>query len=412
MAEKDNTPSTESQAGLTVDTSNMSDEIKALHEEGLVKLETEAPKGGEDSAPPAPTTEPKPEESEGEKPIQEPKAKEEPKVEKEEPVTEPVVPVAQPSLDEMSGGKYKTPQELKTAIERLSELEEFNKTSIKDPSDYIKKAYELEQAGGNLGLFNKVNSVDIDKLSNEEAISLRHQWESKISASDANYTVRNEYMIDKENSGADSEDDDYAVKKVQFEHEKRVAGINLEKDGNAARDFLGSYKAEAYKAPVIDTEKETADQLKKQEDQKLADIKANDDRIESWKPAVDKAMESFKNREYQINDKGITSVYEIPEDKQAELRKYANELVENVNVPNDPKFHEWLETEIDKQFWATNKIIITKSIAEKARSITDEAWMSESNNPSAKVKEELPETEPDIDEKNLQKIKKIEGFPT
>lgn len=208
------------------------------------------------------------------------------------PTPEPT-PAPAPTVDIESiikgkfDGKFSSLDELAEAYRSAEEQ------AKRDPfaSDWIRNLNKAVSEGVDPSVYMEVSNVDIDKLSEADAIILQMRWKEGLSREDAEFLVNRKYRL-----GGDDEVD-------PSDPDVREAAINLKLEGKNAKEFLGKYKQEALTSPL---------------EKRQAELKS------AWKPVIPSVLDKYKT----FSVEGKTGKYDFP--VSPEIMGKAQELLNSV----------------------------------------------------------------------------------
>jgi len=312
----------------------------------------------------------------------------------EEPVNEEVTPEGDSLstddyLSSITGGRFANEESFSEFFNKSGETEtaltnlqgQFNELKIKSEvspfaNDGIKELNAIVQNGGDAQKYMRLSSVKIDDLSNQEALSLKLQYDNGLSKSDADYRVSRKYRLSETDALNDSEHADHDL--------AREASIDLKVEGQSARESLLGSRLDLMKAAVpatvVDLEAEKA--------QKKTEMDAH---IETFKPQVSKLTDSMQTVEFKANN-GKTTFEYSPEGFTKELTEHLNGMIREVGIPNNEDGLGVLQQLAKNHIIVRHFEDILEGVAEQARTITDEEWLKDVNNPSAVNVHKNPES--------------------
>ncbi len=179
-------------------------------------------------------------------------------------------------LDEKSGGKYKTYEELEEALTTESSSVEFANEQIAKLNDYVAK-------GGNVNEYLRTQTANYDDMSEQDIVKSFMRFNNPdLDGSEIELLFSDKYKLD---------EDEYT------EDEIRLSNIKLKQASNKARAELKKFQSDN-STPEVQRDLE-AEQAKIEENQKV------------WRGKVDNNMKEFKNVEFDINDKGEKFSFEL-----------------------------------------------------------------------------------------------------
>lgn len=173
------------------------------------------------------------------------------------PVTEPApaAPQINDYLKGIAGGRFENLEALNSHIGDL----EAKVATEPFANEYIKGLNEAVKNGVDADVYHQVANIDPKKVSDREALILKLQWDSKLTAEEAAQFVDGEYRL-----GEDENAEDAAVKHAR---------IRAKVEASKAREFITAHRADALTPPIE----------KVMEQQKVA-----------WTPEVSKVAAQFK----------------------------------------------------------------------------------------------------------------------
>lgn len=215
---------------------------------------------------------------------EQPEVKETPEAKVEEPITptpEPTPTVAQPTdIEAIINGKFDG--RFKSLDEVVESYRALESEAKKDPfaSEWIRNLNKAVAEGVDPSVYMEVSNVDIDKLSEADAIILQMQWKEGLSREDAEFLVNRKYRLGGEDEIDPSDPD------------AREAAINLKLEGKNAKEFLGKYKQEALTSPL---------------EKRQAELKS------AWEPVIPTVLDKFKT----LSIDAKTGKYDFPVSPEA-----------------------------------------------------------------------------------------------
>lgn len=258
------------------------------------------------------------------------KAEETPVVKTEEKTVDKPAEI-QPTFDESKyifetfGGKFKSKDELLSAIGEIEkvtdlskQLEVYQKEYIK-PTDLARKINEIEQAKGDVNLFLKFNSIDLNKLSDADAIKYRLQWEKGLSPEEADLFVSHQYKVD-------TVEDEITGEKKPNEEQLKVAGIKMKLEGGEAKSYIQKLQVQSAQTPDV--------------------AKIESERIEKWKPAIGEIANSAKDIKFsvefpsELNMDKVDFAYSLDGEEMKEITKFVSDATKYPNFFYDEKSKE------------------------------------------------------------------------
>lgn len=150
------------------------------------------------------------------------------------PTTEPAPAPVQPNdfFKGIAGGRFETLEALNSHIGDL----EAKVATEPFANEYIKGLNEAVKNGVDAEVYHQVANVDPKKISDREALILKLQWDSKLTAEEAAQYVDGEYRL-----GEDENAEDAAVKHAR---------IKAKVEASKARDFITAHRADALTPPI------------------------------------------------------------------------------------------------------------------------------------------------------------------
>jgi len=213
------------------------------------------------------------------------------------------------------GGKFKSVDELE------SYLTEVEQKASKDPfaNDLVRNLNKAIAEGIDPDVYMYATSLDIDQMSDKEALILRLQFQNKeLSREDAEFIVSRDYRLSDDEGEPDMSDPDV-----------REAQIRLKIEAPKAKDFLNDYKAQSLESPV---------------ERRMAEL------TEAWTPEIPKVVDEMKT--FTVNSKAGT--FSIPASEEA-IKSAQSLLTEVINSG-------LLDTMPDKEGREVAKAIVEKEI--------------------------------------------------
>jgi hypothetical protein len=187
-------------------------------------------------------------------------------------------------------GRFKSIDELE------SYLTEVETKANKDPfaNDLVRDLNKAIEQGVDPDLYLAVSQLDVEELSEKEALVLEMQWKKGLSQEDAEFLVERNYKLDSDLDELDMSDPDV-----------REAQIRLKLDAQEAKDFLGQYKKDALVPPAEKLQAELT---------------------QAWTPVIPQVMDKWKT--FQVTSKSGT--YNIPA-SDAAIQSAQSLLTEVIN---------------------------------------------------------------------------------
>lgn len=165
-------------------------------------------------------------------------------------------------------GKFKSFDELESYVKDIE-----TKAS-KDPfaNDLVRNLNKAISEGIDPELYLELSSMDINSLSERDALVLEMQWKKGLSLEDAEFLVDRTYKLGDGDYEPDTNDPDV-----------REAQIRLKLDAQEAKNFLGSYKTEALTSPFEKRQREVS---------------------EAWNPVIPQVLDKWKT--FKVESKAGT----------------------------------------------------------------------------------------------------------
>jgi len=206
------------------------------------------------------------------------------------PVSQPAPTIPTPTFD--LNGKFDN--RFKSLDEVETYLRDIEAKANQDPfaNELVRNLNKAIQEGVDPELYMAVSQIDVNELSQKEALVLKMQWEKGLSFEDAEFIVNRTYKLEDTEEEPDMSDPDV-----------REAQIRLGLDAQEAKEFLGKYKQEALQSPYEKMQQELT---------------------QAWTPVIPKVLENWKT--FQVNSK--VGSFNIPVSEGA--MKAANELLTEV----------------------------------------------------------------------------------
>lgn len=230
-------------------------------------------------------------------------------------------------LNEKFGGKFKSSDEVLNKLKDFDDLstkltsaeakaKDFEMKSAQSPfvNDYVKGLNDFISKGGDPYIYQKVAGLDLDKLSEKDALVLKYRFQHNMKKEDAEFKVQRKYML-----GSDVDETDPDV---------REARIDLALEGAEAKKFLTQYKADQLKVPG-----NPQDQLKEQQEQHVLQVKQ---RVESWKPHQQNLLKDLGKVTIPLDDKGEqTLVFDVPKETLSQIENHWGKVLEGADLKPD-----------------------------------------------------------------------------
>lgn len=271
---------------------------------------------------------------------------------------------------------FKTKSELNDALEKLKKIPDYEKSIgeltqyktdtngfIKPANPFIAQMNEAVAKGIDMNLWMKVQAMDVEKMSPQQAQMLFLMEKHKLTPEQASLKLEYEYKLDKASQDllklSETKPDDLTDEEVNQLRAIKIAQTNLQIDGNTAKEFLLSFKEKAL-TPKSDTSKED-----------------NEKRSAQWKPAVENLMKEYKGVEHDFkrkNPKGeeVAGKFNfIPSDSDTKaLNNLLNTIVQQPSFQYTEENIALLKTVMQNQFLGAN---IDKIIGNLIQQIGTEA---------------------------------------
>lgn len=298
------------------------------------------------------------------------------------PVTDaPVAPVwdEQKYIKETFGDIFDSRDAVKNTLEKARQVDELSKKAQDlqkyiDENDFVDDYGRAEnkfvKEGGDRNLFREVNSIDVDKMTDAEAVRKSIELKNKtLTKDEIDLLVSRKYKI-----GQDEYDDDV-----------REASINLKIDGQAAKEFLGKYKVENLVPPAVKQKGE----LQRQQEQSEQNTARN---IESWDKNYSTVVPQSKKITFVLDEKeGLSMDYEITDFNSDKMKQEALSVIKMMGLTyGEDKSKKDIEEYLVNRRLQQEMPNIAKAIASKVRTDRDEHWIKQTNNPSALRPQDAP----------------------
>lgn len=283
-------------------------------------------------------------------------------------------------LNERFGDKFKSIDEIKSALKerddystKYAEAEKKSKDlEIKlseNPyaNDYIKGLNDFVKKGGDPAVYNKVASIETEKLSDKDALVLKYRFQHGMTKEDAEFKVARKYKL---GDSFDPEDPDV-----------RESRIDLQLDGKEAKGFLSEYKTKELTPP---------DQIRAQKADQELQV-----RVKSWESQTPQVLESLQKVEVPYDDKNAIT-FEIPKETAARLSDMAQEVIRTMDVNSDTDGKQFLKEVLLREIFFVHKNDIAKIIA----GAKDKQWAKDTHHPSS-LKEETAAPAPATGDRDM-----------
>ena len=191
-------------------------------------------------------------------------------------------------LGEKFGGRFKSIDEVETY------LMDVESKASKDPfaNDLVRNLNKAIADGIDPELYMNVSRMDVNEMSEKEALILEAQMKNGLSAEDAEFFVERAYKLPEEINEYNANDPDV-----------REAQIKMRIDSQKAKEYLENYKSEALTSP----KEKWQSQL-----------------TEAWEPMIPKVVDNYKT--FTVNTKA--GDFNVPASEGA--IKAANTLLSEV----------------------------------------------------------------------------------
>lgn len=274
-------------------------------------------------------------------------------------------------LAEVSGGKWKSKDDIGNFFTKHSEyevkigdLEKVTKEYIKPANEYVKKLNEIALNGGDVNLFQKVNSVEIDKLSPLEKVKIQLQWQKGLTPEQADFKAKRQYLANVElKTITDEMTDEEKNMALQHNENKKAAEIDLAIDAQEAEKVLKGLQVKASTVP--DSAKEAEQR--------------NAQRIEQWTPNISKVVAEVGKitKQFKFNDGKdvIDFEYELNADQKKHLEEMLADTVKNVPLGFDDESRKEFRDKIIPN-WAASEFRedIMDALAGKIHAYLENKW--------------------------------------
>lgn len=278
------------------------------------------------------------------------------------------------NFNEMFGEGFNSAEDvIEYATELETRIEELEGQTPEFANEFVEKMNEFVMNGGDPVAFAKIQGMNVDDLSAEEALKLDLQQQYGLTNAEADIRIRDQY------STIDWEEEDGVDPK----------SINLKIDARAAKDRLKQNQADntlVEQAPTGISEEE----LNARQEQSIADAEAEDnyrmwDEKDGWAPAVDEAINSLKDNGVVIdlgNGKGFAYSYKKDDAYTEKLTTMVDQALYDSGLSREEN-PELAKKITENLFWVENKADILKTFGDEIRSMKTEEYHKISNNPSA-----------------------------
>ena len=298
-------------------------------------------------------------------------------------------------FDERSDGRFKTSKEfedanafetLQNVPELTRQIEEITDSKVEFASDFLKDLNDYVGKGGqNIELYTALQEMKVDEMEPIEAMTTKLLLTEKgITAEEAQDYIKRKYHQ------YDSESEKY--------------------DEDSAKQGLIDMRIEAGRDRVALREMQHEIKTPDAEKQRVQAETAELTRIQNWDQPVSSIVSEFKGITLELNDKGATLEFGIPEGTDTKILE--DSLLESLSFADmthsveDAKVARQI---LENQFIVANYKSMVKAAAEKARSLNDEEWIKKTNNPSGLNNGDTPPPPPEVKSAG-QQILEIEGM--
>lgn len=269
-------------------------------------------------------------------------------------------------LTEISGGKAKSKEELSDFFNRYTEREtelgniksSLEKDYIKSSNDFIKKLNDAYEKGIDPEDFIKFSKIELDKITEIDAMKLKLQFEHGYTAEEANELVAHKYKM-----GEDYDETDRDVK---------IARMQLKPDGKDAKKFLEQFKSEKLTSPI--------EKYQQQEQSRIESLMPIADEITGNTNDV-KMPVTFKNMD---KDETLEIDYQLSPEEKKQVKEglmfYLNS-VKDVTSVNKNEIKEVHKAIVESK--VAGKML--NIVANKVAATLNEQWVKKTHNPSAVI---------------------------
>lgn len=313
--------------------------------------------------------------------------------------------IEKPEFDEAKyikdsfGDIFSSKEDVKAMIEKAKDVNDL-RAKLKEKEDYIaendfvdeyaRAENKFVKQGGDRKIFKEVNDLDIENMSEEEAIKKKLQIQNKtLTKDEIDRLIKRKYKIGDE----DQDDDDV-----------KDANINLKMDGRAAKDFLGKYKADNSVPPSVKQETEAQKKQVEAAENATKNLKSWTDNYDAVAPKTKKI--SF---DLSADDKENYSMdYEMNFNSD-DLKKEALSVIGSYGLKyGDEGAKKALESFLVNRRIQEELPNIVKAIAGKVKTDRDLFWIEKTNNPGIlKTQDVAPST---TNEKEVKLRKLVEAY--
>jgi hypothetical protein len=282
------------------------------------------------------------------------------------------------NFSEMFGEGYESVEDVKDHLEYAYELEtKLEELENKQPefaNDFIKQMNEYALKGGDPIYFAKIQGMNVDELSAEEAIKLDLQQQYGLTEEEAKAHLNSKYTTP-DFYGEDGEID--------------PKSINLKIDAKVAKERLKANQADntlIEQKPIGMTEEEWTSKQQEsfEETQRYDEVRMWDEK-NGWAPEVDRVINDLKDKGITIdlgNGKAFNYVFNQDESYTENLISQVDQTLYDSGLSREE--NPQLAKEITENiYWLENKENILKTFGNEIRSMKDEEYFRLNNNPSA-----------------------------
>jgi hypothetical protein len=283
------------------------------------------------------------------------------------------------NINEMFGEGFESVEDVKSQLELVSDLEtQLEETENRDPefaNDFVKGMNDWVKNGGDPIYYAKIQGMNVDDLSPEEAIKLDLQQKYSLTEAEAQAHIDSTYKTE------DFDDEDGTridPKSISMKVDAAEARGRLKK--NQVDNTLVEQK------PNGMSEEDWNAQLDEiaAEQQEVDNIRMWDEKT-GWAPEVSNVVDEIKEKGLTLDlGNGMGWNYAYTQDE-----KYTEDLISQVDQSlydsglsreDNPKLAREIAENI---YWLDNKADILKKYGEEIRSMKDEEYHKLNNNPSA-----------------------------
>lgn len=266
---------------------------------------------------------------------------------------------AQVDISTLTGGRFSTEEELRSALEKLNEeqvdpVKEYSHKVAKDLDEYISN-------GGDPASFAKFLALDVDNISDpKDAILTHERWENpELTPDELEAYVKDKYHL------YDEDDDEYDERKAV------IGRVALKKDARIAKENLKGIQ-EKFKRP---NEGNANVPVSKEEQERVTR-----ERITKWTPYAENIKKEFATIEIPIaNGKGK---FKFDVKSQDEISQLVTSVISRNNIEPNEENVDYVKNVVRTAYITTKLPDIISAAMSKARTLNDETWMKLRNNPS------------------------------